>query len=147
MNGAMLAAICGTRRGYLTYLWLGEVEQLKKSGTIKKNGVEAALNQATENFMKIPLKKMNEFLESVSCNAPTPHIETGNTFTQVVTLDCQTIRGPVKVDLQSLYITVGGKDVWNGPRGDYLGRSVTKALGIQKLYKFTPQVSELIQKG
>lgn len=132
MDGAMTASICAIRRGYLTYLWLGEVEKVKMSGVVKKSGPEAALNQATDSFMKIPVEKMNGFLTSVSCDASTPNIRFNNTFSQVVMVSCQTSLGPAKVDLQSLYITVGGKDIWNGQRGEYLGRNLAKALESRK---------------
>lgn len=128
IDGASTATMCAARRGYLTYLWLGEVEKARKNPANRKAGIDAVLTEATASFGKIPIAKMNVFLRSLSCEARTPHISFGNRFSQVVSADCESSLGPVKVDLQSMYVTVGGKDIWNGQRGEYLGRRLAKAL-------------------
>jgi hypothetical protein len=128
LDGAQTATTCAARRGYLTYLWIGEVERARKSSANRKVGLDVLLKEATVNFGKIPIAKMNVFLSTLSCGAHTPPISFGNRFSQVVTANCDSNLGPVKVDLQSMYVAVGGKDIWNSQRGEYLGRSLAKAL-------------------
>jgi len=72
---------------------------------------------------------MNEFSTLISCNAHTPKIQSSGYFHQTVEVQCSTNLGPAIVNLQSLYITVGGKDAWNKAGHEYLGRSLSKALG------------------
>jgi len=60
MDGALKATSCGIMRGYLIYLFLGEVEKLSGKGFLKKWGTDATPKQATDDFGQIPLNLMNE---------------------------------------------------------------------------------------
>lgn len=130
MDNANRATLCALRRGYMTYLLLGEVEKQRIAGVVKESGLDAALNAAWKGFQKLPVKKFNEFMGSESCNASTPRIQFSDYFTNVVNMTCTTAWGPAVVDLRTMHITVAGKDFWNGPTGNYFGRNLATALGL-----------------
>lgn len=131
MQGAMRASLCGMRRGYMLYLLLGDFESAVKAGVVKRQGFNAAVQQAMQAFYKRPDADFNAFYPSISCNASTPRVTFSGTYSNVVNIRCTTNRGPAKVDLRSMRIDIGGKEVWNGPNSEYFGRSIAKALRSQ----------------
>jgi len=129
MDGSGEASMCAITRGYVTYLLLGEVEKARAAGIVKKSGPDAAIKAAIASFWRIPDEKFNSFLPSVSCHVNTPRISFQNSFNNVINISCKSNLGPTVVDLNSMHVTIAGKDVWNGQNATYLGRSLAKALG------------------
>lgn len=126
---ALQASACAVRFGYLAHVWLGELEQVKKDPKFRSAGLDAITAAASKRFGRLPAEStFNPFLTSVSCEANTPNIRFGNSFTQTVSVRCSTKLGPAEVNLRSMHVTVGGKDIWNGQNDEYLGRSIARAL-------------------
>jgi len=128
IDGALLATECGLRRGWFIRVMLDELKILAKNGFLKKNGREAAIIEAQNRFMDIPRLKLEEFTKSLNCTASTPRISFSRYYENVVSVTCSSNKGPVKVDLASMRIQVGGQDVWNGPSRDFFGRSMSEVL-------------------
>lgn len=126
-DGANQATLCGLHRGYLTYRFLGALENVKSDATLKKLGSSARIAEADKRFRHMLIDK-ERFMQSVDCTARTPKISFGNYFVQHVQITCSTNLGPVEVNLKSMHITVAGKDMWNGPTDLYFGRSFRQAL-------------------
>ncbi|MCB4360708.1 hypothetical protein [Quatrionicoccus australiensis] len=124
MNGANRASLCGIQKGYAMYIWMSYFEDVRYSQQFAGKGLQVQLREATNKFMQTRIDVFEDFIHNVNCNANTPRINSvGGQFTQTVHVSCSTSLGPAIINLENLHISVGGKDIWNGPRDEYLGKS------------------------
>jgi len=124
-KGANSATICAISRGFYLHLLLEELRKQVAAGVVRKSGFDVAVKAAEAANVE---RQYTDFMKNVNCRASTPPISGSGNFRQVIHQRCETKYGPADVNLRTLHITIAGKDVWNGPKFEYFGSSITKAL-------------------
>jgi hypothetical protein len=119
IEGAGTAVRCAVRRGYYVSELIAEYGKAKHKNP-KATTAELA-KIAVESHEKLPAYPLSKFLDGLDCTATTPRISLDVQFTQTLNISCSSPKGPVSVNLDTMRVTVGGRDIWNSPDGTYLG--------------------------
>ena len=123
--------MCAIKYGRIRYLWLEDLATVHGDPKFSKKPLQVQTEEATRLFLHRKVREFDDFLAQVNCNASTPRISLSSYFSQTVSVECSTPFGPAVVDLSTLYVKIGGKDVWNGPNETYFGLNFYRITGTR----------------